>query len=114
MGSITINFDNPINVSIQPNDDAPNYNGADIVYYQDSSDNIYRLGACTAVSEHSVTCQIDNTTPRPSADDFIFFVKSDEINTSGIVGYYAEVQMEVESSAKKELFAVNSGVFISS
>jgi hypothetical protein len=114
MASITLNFNNPINVSIQSNNNAPDYTGADVVYFQDSNGDVYRIGACTAITETSVTCNIDSNTTRPAAGDFIFFAKSPETNTSGIVGYYAEVDMEITSTSKKELFAVNSEIFISS
>ena len=114
MASITLNFNNPINVSIQSNSNSPNFPGADIVYFQDSNKDVYRIGACTAITETSVTCNIDSNTTRPTAGDFIFFAKSPETNTSGIVGYYAEVDMEITSTSKKELFAVNSEIFISS
>lgn len=114
MASITLNFNNTINVSIQANNDAPNYAGADIVYFQDSSDNVYKLGPCTSKTNTSVTCYIPNNAKRPSDNDFIFFAKSPETNTSGLAGYYAEVDMEIDSTSKKELFAVSSNTFISS
>lgn len=115
MASITLNFNNPINVSIQSNNDsANNYAGADIVYFQDSNGDIYEIGPCTGVTNTSVTCDIDDDSPRPADGDFIFFAKSPETNTSGLIGYYAEVDMEINSTSKKELFAVNSEIFISS
>lgn len=114
MASITLNFNNPINVSIQSNNNAPSYPGADIVYFQDSNSDVYKIGACTGVTNTSVTCDILPTSPRPSSGDFIFFAKSPEVNTSGVAGYYAEVDMEITSTVKKELFAVNSEIFISS
>jgi len=114
MASITLNFNNPINVSIQSNTDSPLYEGADIVYFQDSSNNVYEIGACIAVTNTSITCNTPDASIRPAAGDFIFFAKSPVINTSGIVGYYAEVEMENTSTSKNELFAVNSEIFISS
>lgn len=114
MASITLNFNNPINVSMQSNSEGPDYVGADIVYFQTSSNDIYKLGPCIAVTQNSITCEIDDSTQRPSDGDFIFFAKSPEINTSGIVGYYAEVDMEITATTKKELFSVNSEIFISS
>jgi hypothetical protein len=114
MASITLNFNNPINVSIQSNNDSSNnYVGADIVYFKNSS-GVYKIGPCTGLTATSVTCNIDDDALRPANGDFIFFAKSPLTNTSGIIGYYAEVEMEITSSAKKELFAVNSEIFISS
>lgn len=106
--SITINFSVPFNVSLQE--------GTDVIYYQDSvTSNVYKLGIVTAKTDTSITCQISSLTPPPdSANDFIFFMKDNDANTSGIVGYHGTVDMEVTSTDKKELFAVNTEVFISS
>ena len=105
---ITINFSFPLNVSIQA--------GSDIIYYQDSNtNNVYKLGRCIAKTNTSITCEILSSTPPPdSTNDYIFFVKDNSANTSGIVGYHGTVDIEVTSTDKKELFAVNTEVFISS
>ncbi len=106
--NITINFSFPLNVSIQI--------GSDVVYYQDSvSGDVVRMGKCIAKTSTSITCEISSITPPPdSTNDFIFFVKDNNANTSGIIGYHGTVDMEVTSTDKKELFAVNTEVFISS
>ena len=105
---ITINFDVPFNVSLQV--------GTDVIYYQDGvTSNVYRLGVVTAKTDTTITCQISSLTPPPdSTNDFIFFMKDNDANTSGIIGYHGTVDMEVTSTEKKELFAVNTEVFISS
>jgi hypothetical protein len=106
--NITINFSVPFNVSLQV--------GTDIIYYQDSvTSNVYKLGVVTAKTDTSITCEISSLTPPPdSTSDFIFFMKDNDANTSGIIGYHGTVDMEVTSTNKKELFAVNTEVFISS
>jgi len=105
---ITLNFSVPFNVSLQV--------GSDIIYYQDGDTaRVYKLGKCIAKTATSITCEISSGTPPPnSTNDFIFFVKDNSANTSGIVGYHGTVDMEVTSTDKKELFAVNTEVFISS
>ena len=114
MGSITLNFNNPINVSIQSNNDSSNnYIGADIVYFKNSN-GVYKIGPCTSLTNTSVTCSIDDGALRPASGDFIFFAKSPLTNTSGIIGYYAEVEMEINSAIKKELYSVGSEVSLSS
>ena len=50
----------------------------------------------------------------PSAGDYVFFQKNKEIGTSGVIGYYAEVKMEHDSTSEVELFAVSSEIFESS
>ncbi len=110
MASITLNFNNPINVSIQSN-------AKDIVYFQDMSSNdkeIYKKGECTAIGSTSITCDIADASPRPSSGDFIFFAKDAVINTSGVIGYYGEAEFKIVSNSKVELFAVSSEIFISS
>jgi hypothetical protein len=44
----------------------------------------------------------------------MLFAKDSQVNTSGLLGYYGEVVLTTASSDKKELFAVNSEIFISS
>lgn len=106
--NITINFSVPFNVSLQV--------GSDIVYYKDgNTGDIVQMGKCIAKTNTSITCEISSLTPPPdNVNDFIFFVKNNAANTSGIVGYHGTVNMEVTSTDKKELFAVNTEVFISS
>jgi len=44
----------------------------------------------------------------------MLFAKNSQVNTSGLLGYYAEVKLTNSSTFKEELFAVNSEIFISS
>ena len=87
----------------------------DKVYFRDTSDaNATKIiGTCLVISGNTVT--VDWTGDNdPTTLDFVFFVKDTEKNTSGIIGYYASTKMETSSGEKKELFAVNSEIFISS
>jgi hypothetical protein len=115
MANITLNFNNPINVSIQSNNDSNNnYAGADIVYFKNSNEDIFEIGPCISLTQTSVTCDITGSRARPSNGDFIFFAKSPVTNTSGLTGYYAEVDLEINSTNKKELYSVGSEVSLSS
>ena len=110
MPTTTLTFANPINVSLQEDVN-------DIVYYQAAGTTVItRMGECQAIDRvnNTLTCWIDNTTALPSVGDFIFFSKENIVNTSGIIGYYADVDMQVTSAAERELFAVSSESFISS
>jgi hypothetical protein len=100
-------FPRALNVSLQK---------GDIVYFTDASDSdtVKIIGTCGIVSGNTVTVIWGAPFNEPVAQDFIFFVKDTEKNTSGIIGYHASVEMKTTSSDKKELFAVNSEVFISS
>ena len=108
MDSIDLTFGQALNVSLQI---------GDVMFYKDiSSGDVYQMGAVTAITQatYVVTCEISPSTPRPGAGDFIFFAKDSEVNTSGLVGYYASVKMNLTGSAKKELFAVSTEIFQSS
>ena len=52
--------------------------------------------------------------PIPNPTDFMLFTKDSQVNTSGLLGYYADIEFSITSGDKKELFAVNSEIFISS
>jgi len=108
MAVLTLNFSNDLNVSVQAG-------VGDIVYYQTAnSSNVTRMGECLSISGNTITCYIDPTTSPPAVGDFIFFAKENIVNTSGIIGYHATVDMEITSTSEKELYAVSSEMFISS
>jgi hypothetical protein len=63
---------------------------------------------------NQITLASSIPSPAPATGNFMLFAKDSEKNTSGVIGYHASVEMKTTSSDKKELFAVNSEVFISS
>ena len=87
----------------------------DAVYRNDGSTNT-ALGNVASInrSTNTISTTTSPVSPTPDAGDYLFFVKDTEKNTSGLIGYYGEVKMSTSSGDKKELFAVNSEVFISS
>ena len=50
----------------------------------------------------------------PSKSDYILFSKNQAINTSSLLGYYADVKLENNSKNKAELFSLNSEITESS
>ena len=64
--------------------------------------------AVTAISGNTIT--LDST----PANAFSYFVKDNRFNTSGILGYYAEITMTNTATDKKELYSVGSEVSLSS
>tara|TARA_R100001594_G_C4048675_1_gene264605 strand:+ start:1393 stop:1986 length:594 start_codon:yes stop_codon:yes gene_type:complete len=52
--------------------------------------------------------------PQPLPGDFIMFAKDRIANTSGIIGYYADIKLINNSTNKAEMFAISSGVIESS
>lgn len=107
---ITLTFTKPIQVSVQK---------GDISYYTDDpmGENIVRMGKILSVTRGSpsvIVTEILSITPRPTSTSFILFTKDNKANTSGILGYYAEVEMRNDSRKKAELFSVGSEIFESS
>ena len=98
----------------------------DAVYYYPST-LIQSMGGFsstdqTAVQIFGVVDGIDTTTntftvrwddtigSAPLAGDYLMFVKDPQVNTSSLVGYYAEVKFKNDSKKKVELFAVRASV----
>ena len=108
-GKFTITIEGAINDSLQ-------IIPSDKIYYLNVTDNkIEEVGACTAIVGPVLTITpVGALNTDPSNGDFLFFAKDNVVNTSGIIGYFAETKMITTDSTKEELFAVNAEVFISS
>lgn len=106
MANLTINFNQKLNVSLQT---------GDTVYYQKNG-KLIELGICNNVSsdKYSFTVDVASTTPRPSFGDYFMFAKNNVINSNGVLGYNARVNMVNNSNETVELYAVNSEIQISS
>jgi len=120
MPSITVNFTNEINESVQL---------GDILFYvntttdtmQDGtaiphSDNIIEVGIITAINYATgvITAEIENSTALPTSSSFFLFAKDNRANMTSLLGYYAEVKMKNNATIKAELFSVGSEIFESS
>jgi len=101
----TLDFVNTINTSVQI---------GDIAFVLDGGGNILQIGEIIAIAGNRMTVSDDYGVTQPAAGEFVFVSKSNEVNTSGIIGYYAEVKMTTASGDTKELFGVNTEAFISS
>ena len=116
---VTIDIAGGINSSLQANTLTPPSGetaAPDIIYYMDGN-TLIKLGSCKAINEKSIVVnapQSGGQPPYPGSGDFILFGKNTEVNTSGIIGYFAETKMTTSDSTREELFAVNSEIFISS
>ena len=88
----------------------------DIVYYVDGNGDTQISGIVFSISadRKTITLTPSDGGTLPEAFNFVFFVKDNEINTSGIIGYYAELTFTNPLQNKNELFAVGSEIFISS
>ena len=116
MQQVTLPFSGSINTSIQV---------GDIVYYSvlstvansgiqtATSDNAVLLGIVTSVGSTSITVIYDdgpNGPVLPSEGDYIMFEKNKQVNSSSILGYYADVKLVHYSTDKSELFQIGSEV----
>ena len=70
------------------------------------------IGEITEVGINYI--KIDNPLTSVDPDDFIMFNKDNKVNKNSLVGYYAEVKLENNSSSKAELFSIGSEITESS
>ena len=99
--TLTITFNNQINVSVQV---------GDIVYYLNSG-TVVELGKLLTISGKTITCEMDQNQANPSNNSFILFSKDNRKNLTSITGYYAEVEMKNDSQEYAEIFTVGSEIF---
>jgi len=104
---------NSINASLQIGDtiyyQTPSTNGS---FDTIDSNSVNKYGRVTAFTNKSIT--VKPTDSSPSVGDFIFFAKNNTINTSSLLGYYADVKLENDSKAKAEIFSISSEITESS
>ena len=113
MANITLTFTYAVQDSVQIGDTAY-FASTSTVGGFNTTGTIKEIGAITAVTEFSISCDIAAFAPRPQATNFILFSKDNTVNMGSIAGYYAEVEMKNTSTEKAELFAVGAEVGISS
>tara|TARA_R110000787_G_scaffold47543_1_gene114973 strand:- start:31 stop:375 length:345 start_codon:yes stop_codon:yes gene_type:complete len=112
---ITINFIGGINNdSLQIGDMAYFVDPSPLGGFNQSVDVPTLIGSIEAITGTSI--DVDETIGNgvPSPDDFIMFAKDTSINLSGLVGYYAEVKINNNSTDKAEMFSIASEITISS
>jgi len=117
VGAVDMRMSGEINVSLQAGEIIYSTNG--VV----SPAQLRTIGTVSPVNRVSnaiiLVATVPNLPPNPNpvmpaVNDFMLFAKNGKVNTSGLLGYQATVKMTTNSGTKKELFAVNSEVFISS
>ena len=93
----------------------------DTLYYVSTDPNLpdfasgspTKIGTISAISGSSIT--VPGTGPfNVSAGDFLMFSKNKNVNNTSLVGYFAEVKLENNSTTKAELFTLGSEVAVSS
>ena len=127
MPAATITFDHAINSSLQlgdivyysPTKSAPNSN-----IQKTTTSNIVKLGPVGNINLdiNVIVVTYDDlpdstgtsTVFPPSATDYVMFEKDKQVNSSSIIGYYADVKLLNNSKKKIELFSMGSEVAESS
>jgi hypothetical protein len=126
MATVTIKLKQPINTSLQAKDSS--YDAHDIIYFVKmengkATGEIKRLGECIKITKDNEYFNIQvnvavisaiEGVELPTDNDYIFFGKENQIGSSGVKGYFAEVEMQNDSKQEIELFAVGSNIIESS
>jgi len=113
---IVINFTTNINNdSLQVGDFAyfvPNPSSTAVGGFNQSTSNPIFIGNITTILDDAV--EVNNTGTDPGVNDFIMFAKDSSVNISGLVGYFAEVELRNNSTEKAEIYTVSSEITASS
>ena len=116
MAFTKIEFDHPINASLQINDTiyvANELTGVTVSTPIHTGAKVTEIG-----SHHIVINKVPSAYPEtkinPPQNNFILFAKNIQANESSLKGYYADVTLENSSNTKTELFAISSEVVPSS
>ena len=117
---LTITFNNNLNESLQVGDIAyysPLSTVAGSGFNTVTTGNITKIGNVTDIDKFakqvSIMVDIDAVTT-PSVGDYIMFEKDKRVNSSSLIGYYADVNFVNYSTEKVELFSIGSDFFESS
>ena len=120
MPIVTLTFTNPINVSLQSKPAGDNQASDDVYFTRivnnAQSGEVLFMGSCTSISTNNLAIGVTTASniPLPAPGDFIFFSKDSSVNTPGLLGSYAEVEMTNDSTEYAELFSINSDISESS
>ena len=86
----------------------------DQIYYLRTDGDVDRIGPVQSIGDNYIVCEIEGNLSQLTNSSYIFFGKDNSKNLSGLLGYFAEVNLKNESKDHAELFAINSEIFISS
>lgn len=115
---ITIKFPHALNVSVQPKDTvyATGLDESDYGYTSGSNNSFGTkkpqiMGVIDSVDHvgNAIVVDTGGFIAIGGGDLFYFFSKNRIANTSGLLGYYAEVEYRNDSKKSAEIFAVGTG-----
>ena len=106
MAKSILNFSSDINSNAKKGD-VVYYTGTAVVGGFATSDSYTKLGTIhSIINKKTIIVDITLNVTLPSANDFIFFSKDNDFQSSGVKGYYSEVKMVNDSKDKAELFKI--------
>tara|TARA_R100000995_G_scaffold84885_1_gene65519 strand:- start:6997 stop:7374 length:378 start_codon:yes stop_codon:yes gene_type:complete len=111
---LTITFNGGLNESLQIGDIAyysPLSTVASSGFSTVTTGNIIKLGNVTNINKltSEVSIIVDtNSINIPSLGDYVMFEKDKRVNSSSLIGYYADVNFVNYSTEKIELFSIGS------
>ena len=111
---ISINFTTNINNdSLQVGDFVYKVSPSTLGGFNQSTTSPILIGDVTAILPSSI--EVNNTSgANPYPGDFIMFAKESSVNVSGLVGYFAEVELRNNSKEKAEIYTISSDITVSS
>ena len=112
---ITINFSGIVNNdSLQVGDLAYFITPSTLGGFEQSATAPVLIGTIEVITGTSINVDETIGDGVPGVDDFIMFAKDTSVNLSGLVGYYAEVKINNNSTDKAEMFSIASEITPSS
>ena len=124
MATITLNFSNTINTSLQVGDviyycsdinanitsfTSANEATSTTISQEDDLNEIIKLGSVTAITSTSI--DVDTGTVNvnaPANGDYVFFGKDNAANIGSLAGYFASVKFVNNSTTAAELFSISA------
>ena len=112
---VTIEFNYPLNTSVQVGDLAFAQQVLTTTYAEADGgiSGLELIGEISAINDRATnnpSIVINNENFIPFANDFICFAKNNQANASSLKGYYAKVKFSNSSKEKAELFGVTAEI----
>ncbi len=81
---------------------------------QIKADELFYLGTVLSLTNKTITVATSESSAATWLNDYVMFVKPEVINTSSLIGYFADINIKNNSLVKAELFSVASEITESS
>ena len=119
MASITLTFSAPLNASCQVGDTAYYVTTGTSGGFTTNDSDPKKIGQIRQIdgassSAPTMICETDLGGGLNGLSKFILFSKDNKANLSSILGYYASVKLENDSTVESELFSLGMDMFESS